>query len=127
VVIELIIEKLEQLCLENKTNITALCKEITGSTGNLNTWRKDNIKPKWLKAICEKFNVSSDYLLEIDTASIKDKATNMSEDESDLLTYFRQLTRKNQRAILVQMENMLDVSSVVVDDSKESEPKKSLA
>ncbi|MDR0571088.1 MAG: hypothetical protein LBG71_07730 [Clostridiales Family XIII bacterium] len=58
-------EKIERLCKENGTTITALCKEITGSTGNLSTWKKDRFWANALANICIKFNVSADDLLGI--------------------------------------------------------------
>jgi len=57
------IERIEQLCTRNGTNITSLCKEITGSSGNLQTWRKGNIRNDYLIKIAQKFKVSTDYLL----------------------------------------------------------------
>lgn len=65
----MIIEKLEALCKENNTTLTALCKEITGSSGNLPTWKKDNIRPEWLRKICLKFNITSDYLLDLPSSN----------------------------------------------------------
>jgi len=59
----MLFEKIEQLCRDNGTNITSLCREITGSTGNLPTWKKDNFRVDAIAEICIKFNVSADYLL----------------------------------------------------------------
>lgn len=96
----------------------------------------DEIKIK----ICEYFNVSMDYLLGITNSISPTLDNNMqttsesliqttSEDEKDLLIYFRNLSRKDQRLILVQMENMLHESnlSVAADDGMDSITKKSLA
>lgn len=54
---------IKKLCEKNGTNITALCKEITGSTGNYNTWKKNHVRSDYLIKIAQKFNVSADYLL----------------------------------------------------------------
>ncbi len=56
-------EKIKQLCKENGTTITTLCREVTGSTGNLATWKKGNFRSEHLSTIAEKFSVSVDYLL----------------------------------------------------------------
>lgn len=85
----MIIEKLESLCSKNGTNLTALCKEITGSSGNLPTWKKDKIRPDWLRAICLKFNISSDYLLDLPNSTSK-KAI-LTQDEQDPLFRFNRL------------------------------------
>lgn len=71
-------ERIKNLCIENKTNVTALCKEITGSTGNLPTWKKNNIKPEWLVLIAKKFQVSPNTLLGItDNPKIEPVADNL--------------------------------------------------
>ena len=86
----MIVEKLEALCSQNGTNITALCKEITGSSGNLPTWKKDKIRPDWLRQICLKFNISSDYLLDLPTP-VNVINTTLSQKERDVLIRFNRL------------------------------------
>lgn len=56
-------ELLLELCEKRGISITNLCLEITGSRGNLNTWKKGNINPVSLTKIADYFNVSTDYLL----------------------------------------------------------------
>jgi len=58
-----IYKRLEYLCDKNNIKMTPLCLEITGSRGNLDTWKKGNIRNDFLIKISEKFNVSTDYLL----------------------------------------------------------------
>lgn len=126
-----IVERIRLLAESQSYTIAALEREVSLGRGTIRKWDNNIPSADKLQRVANLLQCSMEYLL---TGNDKnnpmqndDNSTNMSEDESDLLAYFRQLTRKNQRAILVQMENMLDVSSVEVDDSKESEPKKSLA
>jgi len=56
-------ERLRELCIENGIAVTDLCKQITGSSGNLPTWKKGNIKADTLVKIADYFHVSVDYLL----------------------------------------------------------------
>lgn len=56
-------EKLLELCQSKNISITNLCLNITGSRGNLSTWKKGNINPISLVKIADYFNVSVDYLL----------------------------------------------------------------
>ena len=42
-------ELIKSLCIKNGISITYLCEHVTGSKGNLQTWKKDNIKPTSLK------------------------------------------------------------------------------
>jgi len=56
-------ERLENLCEKNGISITKLCVEITGSKGNLSTWKKGNINSESLRKIADYFDVSADYLL----------------------------------------------------------------
>jgi len=52
-----------RLCKEKGISITNLCVEITGSRGNLTTWKKGNINSIVLSKIADFFEVSADYLL----------------------------------------------------------------
>ncbi|MBD5142836.1 MAG: helix-turn-helix transcriptional regulator [Ruminococcus sp.] len=56
-------ERLKKLCELKGISITALCLKITGSRGNLSTWKKGNINSNYLKKISDYFGVSADYIL----------------------------------------------------------------
>lgn len=56
-------ERIQTLCKQKGTTITKLCILITGSSGNLNTWKKGYMRTDYLKKIANYFNVSTDYLL----------------------------------------------------------------
>lgn len=56
-------ERIKTLCLKNGLTVTELCKQVTGSSGNLPTWKKGNINPVSLVKIADYFHVSVDYLL----------------------------------------------------------------
>ena len=56
-------ERIRILCVENGLTVTELCKQLTGSSGNLPTWKKGNIKADTLCKIADYFNVSVDYLV----------------------------------------------------------------
>lgn len=84
------IDRLEELCIKNGISLTALCKEITGSSGNLPTWKKNRIRSDWLQAICIKFNISSDYLLGL--SSDVNLKVSLSKEEQDVLNRFNRLT-----------------------------------
>lgn len=58
-----IYERLQALCRENGTTPTSLCVDVTGSQGNLATWKKGNIRTDYLLQIANRFDVSIDYLL----------------------------------------------------------------
>lgn len=83
------IELLDEICVKNGTSLTALCKEITGSSGNLPTWKKDRIRSDWLRAICIKFNISSDYLLGLTSDSSLNAS--FSKEEREALNRFNRL------------------------------------
>ena len=59
----MVFERLSNLCEANNTTPTALCVKVTGSKGNLSTWKKGNLKGDSLVAISNEFDVSIDYLL----------------------------------------------------------------
>ena len=102
----MIIEKIEAICAQNGTNLTALCKEITGSSGNLPTWKKDRIRPDWLKAICLKFNISSDYLLDLPNNSTI--YSNLTQDEQNALLRFNRLNPDYQVKVQAYMVDLYE-------------------
>ena len=76
-------QRIRSLCQENGTTITALCVKITGSKGNLSTWKNGNIRPEWLSAISDEFGVSTDYLLGKTTVRIRSE--DLSEEEQEFI------------------------------------------
>ena len=56
-------ERLKSICERHGTTVTKFCGEIKKSKGNLATWKKGNFSASDLKAIHERFGVSTDWLL----------------------------------------------------------------
>ena len=56
-------EFLKKICIERGTTVTELCKQVTGNSGNLATWKKGYMRSDYLKKAAEILNVSVDYLL----------------------------------------------------------------
>lgn len=100
----MIFERIENLCKKNNTTITALCIEITGSSGNLSTWKKDHIRPIWLISICKKFNVSADFILDLEGSPTSQPNAN----DQNLLCLFRQLSTKDRAEIEELIEFKLE-------------------
>lgn len=118
----MIIEKLESLCSENNITLTALCKEITGSSGNLPTWKKDKIRTDWLREICLKFNISSDYLLDLPNSNTVTDTT-LSEEEHKVLVRFNRLEEDYQikaQAYMIDLYEKQKASKALLDDKSDS-------
>lgn len=103
------------LALMEEKNITAaaLSREISLTNGLITQWKQGKQRPSVdaIVKLAQYFEVSTDYLLlgkEENTVSQIGSNADLSTDEADLLSYFRVLSRRNQRAILVQMENMIN-------------------
>lgn len=82
-------------------------------TSTVHGWKQGNRNPSsdMLLPICEFFDISIEYLLtgeEKNTVKQIGNNNDLSADEADLLSFFRELSRSNQRAILVQMENTIN-------------------
>lgn len=54
---------LEELCNNKGITITKLCVQVTGSSGNLSTWKKGYMRSDYLKKAAEILGVSTDYIL----------------------------------------------------------------
>ena len=109
-----IYERLLDLCAENNLKITPLCLEITGFRGNLDTWKKGNIRNDYLIKLSEKFNVSTDYLLcKTDDPTPPDKKNSpahdaeLSEDIKKLLEITKDLTDADIELLINQADFLL--------------------
>ena len=81
-------QKLKNICEAKGINITQLCKQVTGSSGNLSTWKKGYMRSDYLSKSADILEVSTDYLLDrtdepqtigghsIKTGSVGDNSSN---------------------------------------------------
>ncbi|MDE6834866.1 MAG: hypothetical protein K2J39_11575 [Ruminococcus sp.] len=56
-------ERLQELCKQRGTTITAVCEKVTGNKGNLRTWKKDYMRSDWLDEVASLLETSTDYIL----------------------------------------------------------------
>ena len=56
-------ERLQMLCAAKGMSVSALCMQVTGSKGNLSTWKKGYMRSDYLCQCCDILDVSADYLL----------------------------------------------------------------
>lgn len=56
-------DRLKNICAEKGMTVTKLCEIVTGSTGNLATWKKDYMRSDYLSAAADVLGCSTDYLL----------------------------------------------------------------
>lgn len=56
-------ERLSKLCDKNGISMTKLCTLVTGSNGNLNTWKKGYMRSDYLAKCADILNVTTDYIL----------------------------------------------------------------
>lgn len=108
-----VINRIHALLESQGKKASDLCVLLGIGTSTMSTWKKRETDPplKYVPQICEFLNVSMEYLLtgdEKNTVAQIGNSADLSTDEADLLSYFRVLSRRNQRAILVQMENMIN-------------------
>lgn len=94
--------KLKKICKEKGTNITNLCEIVTGNSGNLATWKKGYMRSDYLMKAAEYLDVTSDYLLGLDTEP--NRSTPLSEDKQRLLEMYDLLTEREQGEILGELK-----------------------
>lgn len=56
-------ERLQELCKQRGTTITAVCEKVTGNKGNLRTWKKNYMRSDWLDEVASLLETSTDYIL----------------------------------------------------------------
>lgn len=91
-------QRIQELCKEHNTTISALCKKITGSPGNLSTWKGGNIRPEWLAAISDEFGVSVDYIL--GKTPVKERFSDLPEDEQEFISIMKEADPDYRKSLL---------------------------
>ena len=99
-------QRIQSLCQENGITITALCVKITGSKGNLSTWKNGNIRPEWLSAISDEFGVSTDYLL--GKTSVRIRTEDLSEEEQEFIRILEKHTPEFRKYCLALLKSYKD-------------------
>lgn len=85
--------RLETLCNEKKISITALCVKVTGSSGNLSTWKKGYMRSDYLSKCADYLGCSVDYLL-------GRPADGITAEERQLLELFRACSEADRDQLL---------------------------
>lgn len=93
-----IYDRIAGLCESQNISVNALSTALNISNGNHATWKKGNIKVEHLLKICNYLQTSADYLLGL----TEKKVTNaeLSENESILLSFFRECSENSQKILL---------------------------
>ena len=94
-------EFLKQLCEERNTNISKLCTEVTGNSGNLATWKKGYMRSDYLSKCADVLGVSTDYILQ---------RYNEDTDSVELLLEIKQLD-DSQKEHLMQYIKFMQTQS----------------
>lgn len=100
-------KRIQDLCKAHNTTITALCTEVTGSPGNLATWKKGYMRSDYLLTVAEKLNCTTDYLL---TGKNTEKSSlpELTENEQVIVKVFKELTDTQQGEIIGRAKAMAE-------------------
>lgn len=98
-------DRLKRLCDERGTTVTKLCEIVTGSSGNLATWKKGYMRSDYLLKVAQYFNVSVDYLLGYTPNEQSDGKT------EKLLTFASKLTEE-------QLDTFIETYSRILEQLK---------
>lgn len=101
------IERIKRLCKEQGTNITKLCIEVTGNSGNLSTWNKGHMRSDYLLKCAQILGVTTDYLL-TGKEPQNQSETDLTDDEIELLSTYRQLPQKGKTMARAYIYNYLE-------------------
>lgn len=89
-------DRLKKICIDKGTNISRLCTEATGNSGNLATWRKGYMRSDYLSKCADILDVSTDYIL--------NRKTDMSEVEQRIQAETKQLSDDQKQDVLKYIE-----------------------
>lgn len=82
-------KKLQNLCNQKGTNISTLCREVTGSPGNLATWKKGYMRSDYLAKAADILDCTTDYLLDREKSEVTN--TCITSSEQKVLDEYRSL------------------------------------
>jgi transcriptional regulator with XRE-family HTH domain len=101
-------ERLKQICQQNNTSPTALCKTLGISTSKVTAWNNGSMPAAKVSIkIADYFGVTVDYLLGKEDAPTTDAS--LSEHEAKLLTMFRAVPADKQEYLLRIIEDALQI------------------
>lgn len=103
-------KRIQNLCEINGITITKLCVQITGSSGNLNTWKKGYMRTDYIQKIAEYFNVSTDFLI---LGQEKSSSSDLTENEQKIIDVFKNLTETQQGQIIGRAEMLAEMNEEV--------------
>jgi len=99
----------EQLCSKNNTTPTALTRKLGLSKGNTSSWKKGgNPSVEVLSKLADELNCTTDLLLGR-SLNKNNSPTELTVDEQELLTYFKQLDTLNKGRILGKTELLAEI------------------
>ncbi len=98
-------KRLQEICKSKGTNITALCKEVTGNSGNLATWKKGYMRSDYLDKAADILGLSTDYIL---GRTEKSSPSELTENELEMLQVFKELTPTQQGKLIERAKMMTE-------------------
>lgn len=97
------------LCKEKGITITNLCKEVTGSSGNLSTWKKGYMRSDYIAKVSEILGCSIDYLVgrnDSPEIAVADKAGDIEKQPDNMTAEFVQLFQSLDIADKIAVMNL---------------------
>ena len=110
-------KRIHDLCVENHTNITEMCRTSgspRGSLTDLKMGRTKTLDTTTLSKIAKHFNVSVDFLLGAEetkkapTSNKADERIRLTQEEADLIAEYRKLTEARKEAIRLSLRAYQD-------------------
>lgn len=99
-------DRLLTLCKQKQLTITALCTAVTGSPGNLATWKKGYMRSDYLLKASQLLECSTDFLLTGKNPDVSE----LSEDAKQLLSDYELLTDSQKQAVREHAASLAELS-----------------
>ncbi len=96
--------QLKQACINNKTTVTAVLKQLKLGTANGTYWKNGSIPASdTVVKLAEYLNVSTDYLLIGKEQNVKDE---LSENDREMLSILHKFNEREQIKFIGRAEQM---------------------
>lgn len=109
-----IYDRIKIIAQENNTNIKTIEKELGMGNGTIKGWTTSSPRCDKIISIANKYNVSIEWIL----LGNKSNKIDLTEEEQDLLNYFRRLPEKQQMRFLGKIET--EVENIIDKEAEEN-------
>lgn len=100
-------ERIQELCKQKGMKITALCIAVTGSPGNLATWKKGYMRSDYILKVSQILGCSIEYLL----IGEEPATSTLAADVQQLISNYNALDDAQKKAVCDYVASLAELAA----------------